>query len=188
MKTSRTPDNSRAAWAGTVFWSPPSGPRIPPRAGYLLVQCLVYLSVIMILVGLALGAFYRAFIHSARLQRASTQILQSLQAGERWRSDVRAATGTIQRDENEGAAVLLLPQTSGEVAYTFRDQSIWRRSGSDQAWQPVLKNVKSARFDPVSRSRVQAWRWELELNVTNRPVRLHPLFTFQAVPGFNRTP
>jgi hypothetical protein len=150
----------------------------------LLLECMVYLGAIMVLVGLMLGAFYRAFTHSTRSRQVSAQIIQTLQAGERWRAEVRAASDSPRLEPMAQVNGLQLPQPTGEVAYAFFDQTVWRRAGPNQVWTPVLKNVKSARFEPVPRSRVQAWRWELELNVTNRQARLKPLFTFQAVPGF----
>lgn len=188
MKTSRTVVIPSTTRPGTIPQRGSAGPGPASRSGALLIECLVYLAVVMIVVGLLLGAFLRAYTHARRLQQVSAQIVQSLRAGERWRGDVRTATGSIRQDEKDGAAGLLLLQPGGAVAYRFRDQTIWRQSGTNQTWQPLLRNVKSSRFEPVARSRVQAWRWELELNVTNRPARMHPLFTFQAVPGFVMTP
>ncbi len=40
---------------------------IHARAGYLMIECLVYLSVIMVILGLGIGAFYVCGDHTKAL-------------------------------------------------------------------------------------------------------------------------
>jgi hypothetical protein len=39
-----------------------------------------------------------------------------------------------------------------------------------------------------ARERIVSWRWELELQSTQKVARVKPLFTFQAVPAKPATP
>jgi len=55
------------------------------EAGVLLVECLIYLSVWSVLLGLSFAAFYRVWDNATRLRRSAADIARVLQAGERWR-------------------------------------------------------------------------------------------------------
>ena len=72
--------------------------RIPPQwqQGIMLVDCLVYLAIWVVVVGLAFSAFYRCLSYSKNLARNGDDIARALKAGERWREDVRAATGPFK--------------------------------------------------------------------------------------------
>ena len=62
------------------------------QAGYLLIECLVYMSVLVVVLGLGLGAFYVCWDYSKALHYATDDITAALHAGERWRADIRSAT------------------------------------------------------------------------------------------------
>ena len=73
----------------------------------MLMECLVYIAVFAILLGGGTAAFYFCWDHSKALIYATDDIASALHAGERWRADVRAATGKITvettRDRRSGA-------------------------------------------------------------------------------------
>jgi len=68
-------------------------PRVGASAGYLLIECLVYISVFAVLLGIGYGAFYVCWDYSKALHYATDDINAALHAGERWRADIRNATG-----------------------------------------------------------------------------------------------
>ena len=64
-------------------------------SGVLLIECLVYVFVFAILLGGATTVFYFCWDHSRAVIFTTDDIASALRAGERWRADVRAATGKI---------------------------------------------------------------------------------------------
>src|SRR5580765_2729022 len=77
--------------------------------GFLLIDCLVYIGLLAVLLGLAFIAFYRVSDYSRHLSQNAADISRALYAGERWRKDVRTATGTPQLVQSGEGAVLHLP-------------------------------------------------------------------------------
>jgi hypothetical protein len=117
-----------------------------------------------------------------RLRRNADDIAQALHAGERWRADVRAASGPIRFESTDAARILRLPGHRGEVAYQFTTNTVLRRVGNG-TWTSLLNNVQSSAMESDQRLNVSAWRWELELKPrSKKPGRVRPLFTFLAVP------
>jgi len=161
----------------------PLAPR--PLNGFLLIDCLVYIALLLLLMTLAFAAFYRTLDNSKRLNRDAADIARALQAGERWRADVRAAIAQPRMEEAGGESLLHLPRTNGEVLYTFRAGAVLRKdtASPNATWEPVLLEVESSRLLAEPRQQVRAWRWELELASVNKVRRMKPLFTFQAVPS-----
>ena len=149
--------------------------------GILLIECLTYCTIFFIISGLAMSAFYRAREQNRDLRRCADDIVRAMQAGERWRADVRAATGRPQVDEFNGQLVLHLPHAAGETAYSQSNGAVWRRATTNAAWEIFLPRVAASRMQPDARERVAAWRWELELATAQTNARVRPLFTFQAV-------
>ena len=80
------------------------------KLGMLLMECLVYLFVFAILLGGATTAFYFCWNHSEALIYATDDITSALHAGERWRADVRAATGKITVETTVTGEVVRIPQ------------------------------------------------------------------------------
>ena len=166
------------------------GPAVRPylkrsasASGMMLIECLVYISIAMVLAGLALGAFYQGWNNHRNLTRVSDDILQTLRAGEQWRADIRQTIAEPRGKTNQAGHLLHLPQRNGEVIYAFRTNGVWRRSSAGVPWAPVLSRVKSSRMVPEVHAHVTAWRWELTLETPRQQARLQPLFTFKAVPG-----
>lgn len=150
------------------------------RAGYLFVECLVYLSVFVVVFGLGLGGFYVCWDHSKALQSAADDITAALRTGERWRADVRAATGTIVGETTTGVEELHLPQGTNDIIYQFSAGEVRRRVAASDFSELLLGNVKSSEMVRESRGPVTAWRWELQLIPRRKETRLPLVFTFEA--------
>jgi len=148
----------------------------------MIMECLVYAVLTMLLVGVALAAFYQCVDSSVTLRRNAEDITSALLAGERWRGDVRAASGRIVLEQGVTDEVLLLAGTDRQIAYQFATNAVWRRIGSGN-WICAVTNVKSSAMLAEARAGVSAWRWELELRPrAKRPGSFRPLFTFLAAP------
>ena len=152
------------------------------QSAFLLEECLVYLVVSSILLGLAFAAFYRVLDNAKSVRRNAADISRVLQAGERWRTDIHQATGPLELVSLEGAIeqALHVPQRSGEVVYFFGETNVLRRAGPDAPWTEILAAVKRSRIIRDARDRVVAWRWEVELIPGRKEPLVRPLFTFQA--------
>jgi len=151
-------------------------------AGYLLTEALVYISVVMVILGIGYAAMYRCIRYSLNLRRSAEDIAKALNVGERWRDDIRAAGTRVDWEPVDAERVLILEGTSGRIAYKLTDQTLFRKTG-DGPWVPVLPNVQACSFEADKRKHVKAWRWELELMPRAKNPRLKPLFTFTAVPA-----
>ena len=157
------------------------------EAGIFLFDCLIYMSLLTILLGCAFMAFYKVMDDSRHLNQNAADIVRALNAGERWRKDIRAATRPPEIVEEAGAVVLSLPQTAGTIQYAYRDGTVYRRKSgnTEDRWQLFLPDVKSSRMEKAQYAHVAAWRWEIELATGKRPARIKPLFTFQAAAKFH---
>ena len=153
------------------------------QRGIMLVDCLMYIALLAVILTLTLAAFYRTNENSKNLAQNAADIIRALNAGERWREDVRAATGPPRVEEDAKETLLQLPQAAGEVRYRLRDGIVARQTSGNTNWIDLLPNVKSSRMEPDPRRHVTAWRWELELQGRQKVARVKPLFTFQAVPA-----
>jgi type II secretory pathway component PulJ len=157
-----------------------SSPRRRRVEGYMLIECLVYIAVLAVVMGVAFSAFYRCLSNSRDITRNTDDIVRALQAGEIWRADVRSAAGPLVPVESDDFSALEIPTSSGTVAYVFHDNAVWRK-GSEGDAKPMLSGVKASRMVKDQRKKVVCWRWELELGTRKKIVRMRPLFTFQAV-------
>lgn len=152
------------------------------NAGFTLVEMLVYISVLLVIVGVGFSALYRCMDTSRALSRNTSDIADALHAGEDWRADVRAAVAPIQMQTNADEWILRIPTKPNEVSYRFANNHVSRRLGNND-WSPMLVNVKSSEFVSEARSNMVVWRWELELQSRSRKfTAMKPLFTFIAVP------
>jgi hypothetical protein len=143
---------------------------------------LVYMSVLMVIIGVGFCALYRSMDASHALSRNTSDIAGALHVGEDWRGDVRAAVGKIQVQSNEAEQVVRIRKQGGETSYRFAENTIFRRTGNND-WSPMLANVKASEFVSESQSNVTAWRWELELQPRSKKLTtMRPLFTFIAAP------
>jgi hypothetical protein len=146
----------------------------------LLIEYLIYISVLAVVMGIAFGAFYRSLETSRDIVRHSDLILRTLNAGELWRADIRHAQSPPREATDGSKHFFEIPTTNGLVVYMFGDGSVWRRA-PDGSTRELLQRVKSTSMSEDRRDQVTSWRWELELLTRKRIVRIRPLFTFQAV-------
>jgi Tfp pilus assembly protein PilE len=153
------------------------GPNERDRAGYLLLELLVFLALMAVILGLAFSAYYRCADNAKRLQENAADILATVQAGERWRDDIRLARETTIDPDG-----LKLIQAADTVEYRFEHDAIWRHSAQTGRTICLLSKVKTSTMRPEARRQVSAWRWEVELQSRKAPPYLRPFFTFEAVP------
>jgi hypothetical protein len=154
--------------------------------GILLIECLVYFSIWVLVMGLAGACFHRCLEYSKQLSRNAADIVRVLQVGERWREEVRLATGPLAVIEIEGTEALRIPQQERDSVYVFRNGSVWRGTSTNERWIQVLPGVKKSTMQKEPRQQVVSWRWELELKGTQKAARVRPLFTFEAVASMNQ--
>jgi hypothetical protein len=155
-------------------------PRVGAAAGYLLIECLVYLGVFTILLGIGYGAFYVCWDYSKALHYATDDITAALHAGERWRADIRNATGKITVETMPEGEILWIPCGTNEVLYHFQAGEIRRQVASSGFSESLLPAVKASQMVMDARGPVSAWRWDLELKSRRKEARLPLLFTFEA--------
>jgi hypothetical protein len=150
------------------------------RGGFMLIECVVYIVILLVVLDLAYGAYYHCQRNSVNLRRNAEDIVIAVRAGERWRADIRAATVPPKPDGNK----LVVQQATGEVVYEFLDNTMWRQDGT--ARTAVLRRLQASTMQADARSQVTSWRWEVELMAGKKTPRVRPLFTFTAVAGGNR--
>lgn len=147
--------------------------------GLTLIEMLVYIAVFVVVVGCATITFFDCWDNTKTLRRDADDIARALDIGERWRADVRGATGAVELTATSGAEKFRIPALAGEVTYTFANGEIRRQAGSTAPHTLWLSNVESSQMQSDARGSVAAWRWELELKSTRAERRVRPLFTFE---------
>ena len=151
------------------------------RAGFTLIECISYFAVFLILSGIAMGSFYLSWDHSKALISASDDISAALLAGERWRMDVRAASGTINVETTTNGEVVKIPEGGNEIIYRFDSNKVQRQAGAANLPVLLLPRVVSSEVKPDTRGGIMAWRWELQVAQRRKETHLPLLFTFEAV-------
>ncbi len=153
--------------------------RVRRQAGILLTECLVYIAVFAILLGIGTATFYFCWDHSTALIYATNDIESALRAGERWRADVRNATGKISVETTATGETVKIPEGEKEILYRF-DTGEVRRQATPEFSELLLPKVKSSQMKLDARGAVRAWRWELELVQRRKQTQMPLLFTFEA--------
>ena len=151
--------------------------------GFTLVECLVYISVLGVILAIGSAAFYRCWDDNKAITRDGNDIVRTLKAGEIWRADLRSATGPVQIATTGSEQTMRIPCGDRELIYSFANGEVRKQIRKDGAWQIVLPKVKSSQMRNEKRDHVTAWRWELELASVRKNVKVHPLFLFEVVPG-----
>ena len=161
---------------------PPFISRARVPAGYLLLECLFYIALFAVILGLGLATFYLCWDNSKALLYATDDIAAALRAGERWRADVRSATGKITVETTTDGEQLRIPCGTNEILYRFNAGEIRRQLASSNFSGALLPTVKASQMVMDQRGPVSAWRWELELKSRRKETHLALLFTFEAAP------
>jgi hypothetical protein len=150
------------------------------QTGYLLLECMFYIAVFAIVTGLALTTFFLCWDNSKALRYTADDIASALRAGERWRADIRSATGIITIEHTTTGELLRIPCGTNEVLYRFAADKIHRQSASSGFAGSMLTAVETSQMVMDRRGPVSAWRWELELK-PHRGITHVPLqFSFEA--------
>ncbi len=144
--------------------------------GYLLLETLVFMALSVVILGIASAAYWRCVDNSKQLHRNAEDILAAVDAGERWRSDIRLAERVVAETN-----LATLTQAGDTVEYRFEHEAIWRHSSRAKQTIRLLASVKSSSMQSEARAQIHAWRWEIELQSRKKPPYLRPLFTFEAV-------
>lgn len=150
---------------------------------FTLIEIIVYMVLFVTVVGCATKTFYECWDNTKALRTSADDIARALEIGERWRADVRGATGVIQFTAAGGAEQWRIPEAAGEVIYTFANGELRRQAGPTAPNTLWLSGVKSSQMQSDARGAVAAWRWELELKSVRKEARVRPLFTFECVAG-----
>ena len=148
--------------------------------GIMLLECVAYIAGLAVVMGLAYAAYYRSLSVSGDIRRNASDITKTLSCGERWREEIRGATGAIFVSGTDGNQVVRIPQASGDLIYRF-ENGVIQRSSDGKVFKDVLANVKTSEILRDERKHVIAWRWEIELKAVKK-AKVTPLFTFEAVP------
>jgi len=159
---------------------PPNLSRHRRSTGWLLIECLVYIVVFAILLGMGTAAFYFCWDHTKSLIYATDDIGSAMRAGERWRAEVRTATGKITVELSPAGEVVRIPGRGKEFIYRYAAGELRREVSPLKNPQVLFSNVKSFRMESAMRGGVLAWRWELELTERRQENHLPLLFTFEA--------
>src|ERR1035437_3250225 len=149
-------------------------------AGIMLTECLVYLAVFAILSSIGMAAFYFCWDHTKAVIFATEDVSSALRAGERWRADVRGATGKISVETTATGELVRIPETEKEIVYRFESGEVRREIPASKNSQLLLPKVKTSQMTADARGTVSAWRWELELTPRRKETQLLLLFTFAA--------
>ena len=142
--------------------------------GFTLLELMVYMGVLTIIMGVASVFYYGVMAQSRGVTRNVEDVIRAVQAGEKWREDVRSATAPPVLADG----VLRVPRGDSETLYRFSDGQVERKRG-EGTWEPFLLRVAASRVLPDKGKHVTAWRWEVELASRER-AGMRPLFTFKA--------
>ena len=149
--------------------------------GVMLIECLVYIAVFMILMGIATAAFYFCWDHTRAVVFTANDVESILRAGENWRTDVRAATGTISVEATATGETMKIPEGSREIIYHFDGGEVRREISSQNRSRLLLQRVKASEMKTELRAGVNACRWEVEVTPRRQMPHFPLLFTFEAV-------
>jgi Tfp pilus assembly protein PilE len=159
----------------------PNISRTRHQAGITLIECMCYIMVFLILSSVAMGSFYLCWNHTEALLSASDDTSAALWAGERWRADVRAASGAINMETTTDGEMVKIPEGDKEIIYTFDSKRVARQAGAANLPVVLLPQVMSSDMEPDSRGGVTAWRWELQVKELRKEMHTKLMFTFEAV-------
>jgi type II secretory pathway pseudopilin PulG len=158
------------------------------EAGLTLIEALAYIAVLAVIIAVTGKTFATAWDQSARIQRNTDDIKRVLRAGERWRQDIRAATGRIEPQTEAGAQGLVIPTAKGQIVWLVSTNGVRRSASAEAPEILLLPRIKDSQFVEDARTGVTAWRWDVELKPEKKEPRVRPWFTFLAVPTQEKQP
>ena len=151
------------------------------QSGVSLIECLVYVAVFAILLGIGTASFYFCWDHTRATIFTANEIESAVRAGETWRADVRAATGNISVETTPTGELVKIPEGGKEILYRLAAGELRREIPAQNHSRVLLPKVKSSAMKTESRAGVTAWRWELEVTPRRKEPHLPLIFTFAAV-------
>jgi hypothetical protein len=154
----------------------------------MLIECMVYIAVVVIVLGLAFALFYTCSDHYVGLRRNAEDVTRALHAGERWREDIRLATAPAAYVESDARPMWRIPQRETAVFYLYDAGSIWRFSSSNSVPEEVLGRVLSSDMRSEARQEVPCCAWTVELKSQRKVPQVRPVFHFLAVPQGETAP
>lgn len=144
----------------------------------MLVDLMVYIALVMgvlILLGIVFG---RAASQAGGLRQNIADIERAMKAGERFRADVRAATGEIHAEEGK----IVIPAAGGEIRYDLTSTNVLRSRPGAERPEVLLSDIRNARIFADRLEHATGWRLEVELDQRQKTARMRPLFTFISTP------
>jgi len=146
----------------------------------MLVECLVYIAVFGILLGIGTAAFYFCWDHTRATVFTANEIESALRTGEGWRADVRGAKGEISVETTAGGETVRIPGNGSEILYRFESGELRREIPAQNISRLLLAKVKVSEMKTEARDGVAVWRWELEVTPRGKDTHFPLLFTFGA--------
>ena len=153
----------------------------------VLIDLMVYMALLAFILILLAVVFDQGMQQSGHLRRNIADIERAMKAGERWRAEVRSATGEPWLQTVDGVEFFHIPIGTNQIAYSFQSNRVYRFISTNEGWQVALRDVKSAQVLAERREHAAGWRWEIELERRQKTVHVRPLFTFLAVPGKSKS-
>jgi len=158
----------------------PNIPAARRRSGVTLIECLVYVVVFAILLGIGTASFIFCWDHTRGTIFMANEIESALRAGECWRADVRTATGKISIETTATDETVKIPSGEKEIIYHLTGGELQRETSPQTGTRLLLAHVKTSGMKTGVRNGVNAWRWDLELAPQRKNAHFPMLFTFEA--------
>ena len=151
-------------------------------AGLMLIQVLVYLAATALILSLASVAIFDALGRVRRDLELAQRAGLLLDAGERWRDDVRASSGNVVVETTEQGSVCRMGAGTNTVLWTLSRGELSRAAGEGAPSKVWARGVAEAVFLCEERGEVRPWRMDATLAKVRKTER-HPVaFTFRSVP------
>ncbi|MCF7708797.1 MAG: hypothetical protein K9N52_07865 [Verrucomicrobia bacterium] len=154
------------------------------QRGMMLIEALVYISLLGVVTILAYTTFHRCMIETRVSDARANVISVAIKAGEKWRTDIHAAVQApeeLRMSDSRELEGMRIQQSDGLITYQFEGDTLYRIDQETKV--RILEDVVSSRFYPERRSEVSGYRWELEVKGEREEYKEYDhLFSFLAVP------
>jgi len=146
------------------------------QRGFTFIEVMVYTIVVAVVFSMGLHSYVKSQQFSGALTLAARQTMMIIQAGERWRNDIRLAV----EDPVVEDGVFCIVQPSNVVKYRFYGGCVERFLEGELDWCVILYNVAASEMSRQDRNHTTCWIWELEVE-KNREQKHPAFYTFMAV-------